>query len=127
MNILSGIFLILHGLVHFWYVTMSQGWVELKADMGWTGKSWLLGSLLKPSLLHPTASVLYGLAAIAFVISGILMLINPDSSRIWLWISTILSSLTLIIFWDGNVQYIVQKGLIGLIINVIVLILLILG
>lgn len=31
-----GVFLALHGLVHLWYVVLSQGWVEVEDQMGTT-------------------------------------------------------------------------------------------
>lgn len=30
-----GLFLVLHGLVHGWYVVLSQGWAEVEDQMGW--------------------------------------------------------------------------------------------
>jgi hypothetical protein len=39
LRILFGIFVVLHGLVHLWYVVLSQRLVEFQADMGWTGES----------------------------------------------------------------------------------------
>lgn len=46
LRISIGIFMLLHGLVHLWYFVMSRGLVELKPEMGWSGKSWLLTNLL---------------------------------------------------------------------------------
>jgi hypothetical protein len=34
----SGVFIVLHGLVHVWYVTLSQRWVEFQPEMVWTGE-----------------------------------------------------------------------------------------
>jgi len=42
IRVLSGVFFVLHGLVHLWYVVLSQRLVAFQADMGWTGESWLL-------------------------------------------------------------------------------------
>ena len=39
LRIFIGIFMLLHGLVHLWYFVMSRGLVELKLEMGWSGKS----------------------------------------------------------------------------------------
>ena len=46
MAVLTGSILILHGLVHMWFVTLSQGLVEYRSDRGWTGKSWLQTNIL---------------------------------------------------------------------------------
>jgi len=64
MNILIGIFILLHGLVHMWYVTLSQGWVEFQANMGWTGKSWLL------TTDHKRIGLLYLFSITIFFILG---------------------------------------------------------
>jgi hypothetical protein len=49
LRFLIGIFIVLHGLVHLWYVVLSQGLVEFEPEMGWTGESWLLSRLLGES------------------------------------------------------------------------------
>ena len=79
MNVLIGVFLSLHGLVHLWYVTLSQGWVEFQADMGWTGKSWILSHIMESELVQSAATVLYGLAAALFLGAGIGAIAGPVS------------------------------------------------
>ena len=49
LRFLFGTFVVLHGLVHLWYFTLSQRLVEFKPEMGWTGKSWILSNLLGDS------------------------------------------------------------------------------
>lgn len=39
INFLTGTFLLLHGLVHGWFVVLAAGWVNSKSEMGWTGDS----------------------------------------------------------------------------------------
>jgi hypothetical protein len=34
LGLAVGVFLALHGLVHLWYVVLSQGWVEMEDAMG---------------------------------------------------------------------------------------------
>lgn len=118
MNIFFGIFLLLHGLVHMWYVTLSQGWVAFQADMGWTGQSWMLSGLFSESVTKWLATLLFVLAAIVFATSGVGKLLNQDWARAWIAPAAIISALTILIFWDGRFQYIVQKGLIGLMIDI---------
>jgi hypothetical protein len=125
MNILLGIFFILHGLVHFWYVTLIQGWVRLEAEMGWSGSSWLLGDMLESPFLSVLATSLLALSALGFVGSGIGLLGDTPWTRTLLWISSLLSALTLVVIWDGGLEKIVEKGLIGLLINLVVILVLI--
>ena len=121
MNIITGIFVILHGLVHFWFVTLSQGWVEFQADMGWTGKSWLLSGILKDDLSRGLASLVYGLAGITFLVGGAGLLSRQNWSRPWLIAASLISAISILVFWDGGFDLLVQKGLLGLLISLGVL------
>lgn len=121
INTLAGIFLILHGLVHFWYVVLSFEWVKFQPDMGWTGQSWLFSSFLKDSMLRPLAGILFTIAVFLFIISGISVFFQPEWLNTILLISSIFSSIILVLFWDGSTHMIVQKGIIGLIINLVVI------
>lgn len=122
MNIFIGIFILLHGLVHIWYVTLSQRWVEFQVDMGWAGKSWLLTNLLGDQVTRFLATLLYSLSAIVFVAAGVGLLANQEWSRPGLVIASIISSLTILVFWDGSLNMPVEKGLLGLLISVGILI-----
>lgn len=121
MNILIGIFLLLHGLVHLWYFTLSQRLVKFQPEMGWTGESWLLSNILSDSTIRSLASVLFTLAAAAFLVSGIGVFFRTEWVRSVLVGSAVFSSAILILYWDGGMQMLVQKGLIGLLINIAIL------
>jgi len=117
MNILIGVFIVLHGLVHMWYVTMSQGWVEFQVDMGWTGNSWLLTNLLGDQVTRSFATVSYALSAIGFVAVSIGLFANLEWARTGLLFASIISSVTILAFWDGSLNMLVEKGLLGLLIS----------
>ena len=121
VRFLIGLFIILHGLVHLCYFTLSQRLVEFKPEMGWTGKSWIFSNLLGGSITRVLASSLFVLAAIAFVISGFGIFFSAP----WWWPtlvgSALLSSVILLLFWDGDMQPIVPKGLIGFLISIAIL------
>jgi hypothetical protein len=89
--------------------------------MGWTGRSRIVSSLLGESTTRVLASSLFVLAAIAFVISGFVIFFRAA----WWWPmllgSAILSSTIIMLFWDGSMQLVVQKGLIGFLISVMIL------
>ena len=94
--------------------------------MGWTGKSWILSNLPGASITRFVASVLFVLPVIAFVISGFGIFFRVE----WWWPmllgSAIFSATTLFLLWDGNMQLIVQKGLIGFLISLAILLVLLL-
>ena len=119
---LYGIFVLLHGLVHLWYVTLSQRWVEFQPEMGWTGESWLFSPLLGDGATRGLATVLYSLAALGFVVGGVGVLARQDWWRPVVIGSAAFSAAIIILFWDGGLQRIVEKGLVGFSINVALLV-----
>ena len=123
MHTIFAILVILHGLVHMWYVTLSQDWVTFQSEMGWTGHSWLLSNVFGEKTTTLIASTLFILCTILFTISGIGLLAKAGWSRNALALSSIISLLTLLVFWDGKPAMLVEKGLIGLLVNIGILIL----
>jgi hypothetical protein len=95
--------------------------------MGWTGRSWLFTALLGDSTTRLPASILLVVATTAFVISGIGIFIRAE----WWWPmllgSALFSAVTLLLFWDGSMELIVQKGLIGFFISLVALLILLLS
>jgi len=118
MQILFAIFVILHGLVHMWYVTLSQGWVKFQTEMGWSGRSWLLANVLEEKISLNIASGFYIFSTVLFVIAGIGLLASSSWARVMLIMSSIVSAITILVFWDGKPNMLVEKGLIGLLINI---------
>jgi len=123
-QILSGIFLILHGLVHFWYVTLSMGWVTFQEDMGWKGHSWLLSGWLGENAARYLATAGYALAGVLFAAAGVLVWMNSESAGKWLVPAAVLSTGMIFLFWDGQLSLLVEKGLLGLVISLAVLVVL---
>ena len=117
MNVVLGIFAGLHGLVHLWYVTLSQGWVEFQADMGWTGKSWVFPGGMENGLVRGAATGLYGLATVLFLAAGVGLIARQDWSRPAIAAASVISVVSIAAFWDGNFSMIVQKGVLGFLIS----------
>ena len=117
VRILLGVFVVLHGLVHMWYFTLSRGFVEFQSEMGWSGQSWIFTNLVGDSATRWLASVMYVMATLALAVSGIAVIIRAVWSRPLLAASAILSSIIILLFWDGSLEMAAQKGLLGLLIN----------
>jgi len=117
IDISINIVLMLHGLVHVWYIVLAQGWVEYQTEMGWTGSSWLLSSRVSENALSWIVTLGYGIAAAGFVMGGVGNITNQVWSQAVLLFSAVFSSLLLIVFWDGNLSLLVEKGLLGVLIN----------
>jgi hypothetical protein len=126
LRFLIGVFIILHGLVHLWFFTLSQGIVKFQPEMGWTGRSWILTNFLGDSTTRSLASVFYVLATIGLVASGAGILLGVEWWRTVLVASGLFSLVIIFLLWDGSMQLIIQKGLIGFLINVVILIALLL-
>lgn len=124
LKVLVGVFILLHGLVHLWYFTLSQGLVTFQPEMGWTGRSWLLSRFVQESTLRPIASTLYVLAAMAFIPGSIGVFIGAAWMRPVLVGAAIFSSAVILFFWDGSGEMLVQKGVLGLAINLVILVVL---
>ena len=122
MTNVFAVFIILHGLVHLWYVTLSLRLVDYKPEMGWTGESWLLKNKLGDGANHIIASILYSLAALGFVASGVGLLMEQMWFRPLMAGSAVLSLLAIVLFWDGKSSQIIEKGLLGFVISAVVLI-----
>ena len=120
------VFLVLHGLVHLWYVVLSQGWVEMEDAMGWNGRSWLLSDLLTEGTVLSLASVLYVLVAVGFLAGGVGYALDRDWATAVLVGAAVLSTVLLVAMWDGQFDLLVEKGVVGVAINVAVVAILVL-
>jgi hypothetical protein len=121
-RVIFGIFVLLHGLVHLWYVVLSQRLVEFQAQMGWTGESWLFSSFLSDAATRTWATVAYALATLGFVIAGVGILARQTWWQPALIVSAAFSSVIVVLFWDGGLEMLVEKGLLGFVISVALLI-----
>ena len=121
VRLLIGVFIILHGLVHIWYLTLSQRLVPFQPEMGWTGRSWIFTDILGDSTTRAIASLLFLIATVGFVAGGVGFLLNQEWWRTVLIGSAVLSAAITLLFWDGSAELIVQKGLVGLLIDVAIL------
>ena len=122
LRLVLGLFILAHGLVHLWYFTLSQRWVAFKPEMGWSGTSWLFTSLLGDTATRLVAGALFILAALGFTLGGAGLLLRTDWWHAILVASAIVGALTTLFFWDGRTELIVQKGLIGLLIDAAILV-----
>ncbi len=121
MTTFLGVFIILHGLAHLWYVALSLQWVAFRPEMGWSGDSWLLTGRLGDGVVRTIASLLYALACLGFVAAGAGLLMGLPWVRPAMIGSAALSLLAIAMFWDGSPSRMVEKGLVGFAISGLVL------
>ncbi|MCB0195958.1 MAG: hypothetical protein KDJ65_28665 [Anaerolineae bacterium] len=116
--VIGGIFIILHGLVHLLYFGQSWRLFELQAGMSWPDGSWAFSQLLGDDVTRWLASISCIVAAIGFVAGGIaLLLMQPWWQQVVVG-SSAFSTLFFILFWDGKMQKLHDKGGIGVLINI---------
>jgi hypothetical protein len=121
-NLVISIFVVLHGLVHLFYFALSRGLVELPTPIvGWPERSWVFSNLVDASATRSLASVLYVVATIMFVLSGAGILIRANWWTPMLVGAAVFSSALTILFWDGKMQQMPEKGFVGLLINLVLL------
>jgi uncharacterized membrane protein YphA (DoxX/SURF4 family) len=120
--IITGIIFILHGLVHLLYAGQSRRIFELQPGMIWPDGSWVFSKLLSAETIRLLATVLLLLAAFGFIAGGLGLLIRQDWWRFVISSAAIFSSLIFIILWDGKFQAMDEKGGVGLLINLVILI-----
>ena len=121
--LLVGTFLILHGLVHLLYAGQSQRMFELQPGLTWPDGSWAFARLLGESGTRTWASAALAVAAICFVAAGITVYFKRPWWGIAAVIASVVSSLIFILFWDGESSRLHDKGAVGVLINIVIIIL----
>jgi hypothetical protein len=122
MRVFIGVIMLLHGLVHLWYVTLSQGLVAFQPEMGWTGRSWLLTNALGDGTVQFLATVVYAAATVLFLVAGGGLIARQGWARGWTIAAAVVSVLAIVIFWDDSFRLPVEKGLIGLLLDLALLV-----
>lgn len=117
-----GVFIILHGLVHLLYFGQSSRFFELQSGMVWPDGSWVFSRLLGNETTRVLASILFIMAAAGFITGGIGILAKQAWWRPVIVGSAAFSAVMITLFWDGVVQKLHDKGGIGLLINLAILV-----
>lgn len=120
-RVVFGLFLMMHGLVHLLYFGQSARYFELQPGMTWPDGSWAFTKVLGNAGARSMAGLLLVLAAVGFVAGGVGILWSQPWGRPVAVVSAILSSLIYLLFWDGGIQRLDNKGGIGILINLGVL------
>ena len=122
LRFIFGIFIVLHGLVHLLYFGQSWRLFELQAGLVWPDGSWAFSKLLGDEVTRLLGSISCVVAAIGFVAGGIGM---PLMQSWWQPVvvgSATFSAVFFMLFWDGKMQKLHDKGGIGLLINIAIVV-----
>jgi hypothetical protein len=121
INIIVGVFFVLHGLVHLLY--FGQGWriFELTPGLTWPDQSWAFARLLGDQATRVLASAACILAAVGFAAGGVAIFLKQSWWHPAVVGSAVFSSVLYLLFWDGEMQKLNDKGWIGILINLAIL------
>ena len=122
LTIVMGILFVLHGLVHLLYVGQSQRLFELRPKMVWPDGSWVFSKLLGDESTRLLASISLVLAALGFLVGGLGLAIQQPWWRPVIVGSATFSILLFFLFWDGKLQALDDKGGVGILINLAILV-----
>ncbi len=126
MNIVLGIFIILHGLVHLLYFGHTARFFELKPGMNWPTGSWVFATMLGEGVSRFLVSMFLVLAGSGFVAGGIGLLLDLAWWRTLIITIAMVSALIFIFFWNGTRQNLDGQGVIGLLIDLWLLVMMVL-
>ncbi len=122
LRILSGIFLMLHAVVHLLYLGQSARTFELQPGMAWPDGAWLFFRLLGNEPTRVLASVCLSLAALGFVSGGAGLFFMQAWWRPVVVGAAALSAVTFLLLWDGALQDLPGKGAVGVLISLAILV-----
>jgi len=117
MIFVLGTFLILHGLVHLFYAGLSHHLFDLGAELAWPDGAWAFSRYLSEQSVRTIATVLTVASAVFFVVSGVALYAHQPWWRTVAIAVSILSSLTFLLMWDGVLKKLPDKGMLGILIN----------
>ncbi len=119
-TIIAGIFFMAHGMVHLLYAGQSRRYFELKPGMIWPDGSWAFSKLIGDESARSLAAVLLALTALSFIIAGAVLLFRQEWWRPTVIVSAAFSTVIFFLLWDGKVQALDEKGLVGVFINIVI-------
>jgi hypothetical protein len=122
LRFIVGVFIVLHGLVHLLYFAHSRRLIELRPGLDWPEGSWAFSKLVGDEATRLLASISYVLAAIGFVVGGIGILVGQAWWHPVVVGSAAFSAGIVVLFWDGKLQRMDDKGLIAVLINAAILV-----
>ncbi len=121
LRLVIGIFLVLHGLVHLLYAGQSARLFELQEGLAWPNDSWSFAPILGDETTRTLASVTYVVLAAGFIAGGVGLLLKQGWWNPVVVIAAIGAVLFTLLFWDGKAQMLDDKGGIGLLISLAIL------
>lgn len=117
-----GVFIVLHGLVHLLYFGQSARFFELQPGMVWPDGTWAFSRFMGNTIIRNLASFLLILAAVGFFAGGVGVFLKQACWQPAVVGAAVFSSVIYILFWDGVMRSLDNKGGVGIVINLAILV-----
>lgn len=121
LRLVLGIFMILHAVVYLLYFGQSARFFELQPGLAWPDGAWSFSRVMGQAALRNLASIACIVAAIGFAIGGLGILATQDWWRPVVVAAAIFGVVLAVLFWDGTLKRLDNQGMIGLLINLVIL------
>jgi len=121
IKVIAGVFLILHGLVHLFYMGQSARLFDLQAGMTWPDGSWAFSKMIGESGTRNLAVIFCIAATAVFVIAGAGIFFGQSWWRTAAVAAAAISIMLYVLFWNGRFQHLDFQGGIGILIDVAIL------
>jgi hypothetical protein len=121
LQLIFGVFIVLHGLVHLLYFGQSARRFELRPGLTWPDGSWVFSRLLGDQSTRKLASLACIVAAVGFVAGGAGLLISQVWWRPIVVAAAAFSSVVFILFWNGKLRHLDDQGGVAILINLALL------
>ncbi len=110
MNIVLGLFLVAHGLVHAMYAAQSMRLFEIQTGLTWPDGSWVLSSLAGDPAVRTGAGAVFVAIAAAFAVAGIALVFRQGWWAPVALVAAGVSAVSLVILWNGKMQALDTQG-----------------
>lgn len=111
----------LHGFVYLLYAGQSLRLFELQPGLVWPDGSWVLSKILGNNTVRIIACVTLIPAVAGFILGGFALFTNQIWWKSLIVNSAVFSSVLFILFWDGAIDRLGDKGGIGILINLAIM------
>jgi hypothetical protein len=120
--ILAGIFFILHAFVHLLYAGQALRFFELRPGLIWPDGAWAFSRLLGDPATRGLAAVSLTLAALGFLAAGLGLFFGAGWWQTMTLGAAGFSVLIYLLCWDGRFHELPDKGGVGLLISLGILV-----
>ena len=120
-RILYGIFIVLHGLVHFLYLGQSARFFELQPGMVWPDGAWAFSKLFGNENTRMLANIFLVLVGLLFIVGGAGLFARQDWWRQVVISAAIFSSAIYFLLWNGRFENLANNGWVGIFLNLVIL------